>query len=244
MVYNGTSCGLNDCLFAPHFSLPVIQLVLRSLNPGYHSADIDIGEMFLNFTLGEEVRPYSGVDISHIKLRRGDWDKAASAPEWWTSAQPPLEWEDQRTRHWERWCRNWMGLRDSPYRSLQMLLTAKVIAYGRRNDPGNAFGWKEVILNLPGSWDYDSTMPWVYKRTAEGHIASEIYIYVDDGKVTGVDLLRCWYAARQFASVCSRLGIQDASRKRTEPSLTPGPWAGSVLHTRDGLTALVTENQA
>ena len=66
MVYNGTSSGLNDCLYAPHFGLPVIRHALRSLLPGYHQADIDVAEMFLNFNLGERNatavlrgRPYS-----------------------------------------------------------------------------------------------------------------------------------------------------------------------------------------
>jgi hypothetical protein len=98
MVYNGTSCGLNNSLFAPHFSLPVIQLVLRSLMPGYHSADIDIGEMFLNFMLGEEVRPYSGVDVSSIKAGKAD---AVQASDWWTGNGDALAWEKGWPRNWE-----------------------------------------------------------------------------------------------------------------------------------------------
>ena len=31
MVYNGAASGINECLFAPHFGLPVILYVLRSL---------------------------------------------------------------------------------------------------------------------------------------------------------------------------------------------------------------------
>ena len=136
-----------------------------------------------------------------------------------------------------------MGLRDSPYRSLQMLLIAKTIAYGDRRDRNNPFHWEEVILNLPGSWHYDPTMPWVYKLRWDKNLACEIYIYVDDGKTTGWSRLACWQASRRFASVCSHLGIQDAARKRTEPSRTPGPWAGSVIHTEDGVRALVTQKK-
>jgi len=43
-----------------------------------------------------------------------------------------------------------------------------------------------------------------------------------------------WQAARAYASCCARLGVQDASRKRTSPSETPGPWAGMVTHTDGG----------
>ena len=60
------------------------------------------------------------------------------------------------------------------------------------------------------------------------------YIYVDDGRATGHSAEACWAAIRRFASICTKLGIQDAARKRTEPSATPGPWAGTVVHTNDG----------
>eukprot|EP00956_Cyclotella_meneghiniana_P024772 scaffold50352_cov40-Cyclotella_meneghiniana.AAC.2 len=42
IVYNGTeSAGVNDCLWAAHFSLPTIQHVTRSLLPTYYQADLD-----------------------------------------------------------------------------------------------------------------------------------------------------------------------------------------------------------
>ena len=49
MVYNGTECGLNKSVWAPHFGLPMVQQTLHSLLPGYSQCDLDIGEMFLNF---------------------------------------------------------------------------------------------------------------------------------------------------------------------------------------------------
>ena len=57
MVYNGTSCGLDNSLFSPHFELSVVQHTLRSLQPGYFRADLDIAEMILSFILGEKVCP-------------------------------------------------------------------------------------------------------------------------------------------------------------------------------------------
>ena len=138
MVYDGTKSGLNACLFAPHFSLPVMVHTLRSLQEGYHSADLDVGEMFLNWWMGIMLRPYAGVDITHVRPEkvedREDWDK-------------------DRTRFWERWVRNFMGLRDSPYRSLQMMIMAKFVAYGDRKDKKKPFRWKSVVLNLPGDPD-------------------------------------------------------------------------------------------
>ena len=216
MVYNGTSSGLNDCLFAPHFGLPVIRHTLRSLQEGYHQADIDIAEMFLNFNLGSSLQPYSGVDLSSLKL------------------------DARGVKIWERWTRNFMGLRDSPYRSIQLMIMAKREAYGDHRDQKGPFHWGKIVLNLPGTRDYDPTLPWVMKVRYDGHLACEVYVYVDDGKVTGWNRAACWAAASRFSKIMARLGIQDASRKRTEPSTTPGPWAGSVAHTQSGVELLVS----
>lgn len=238
MVYNGTASGINDCLFAPHFGLPILLYVVRSLMSGYFQADMDIGEMFPNFMLGERLRPYSGVDVSHIRTTEGD-----------LSHHPPgllreiPDWEKARTRKWERWERNWMGLRDSPYRSIQMAMVARDMAYGDHTNPENPFQWDQVRMNLPGQFGYDPTLPWVYKQRKDGHLASELYLYVDDGRPTGYSDRQCWLASRRFCSMCSFLGIQDASRKRTSPSQTPGPWAGSVIHTDGKLVALISQKK-
>jgi hypothetical protein len=65
------------------------------------------------------------------------------------------EWEAERgMATWERWERNWMGLRDLPYRSLQWQVRLKYKVYGQRRDPRNPFHWDRVVLNLPGSRGY------------------------------------------------------------------------------------------
>jgi len=61
MVYNGTSCGLNDVLFAPRNCLPTVRHTLRAILPGYHQADLDVGKQFLNFCLHKSLREFSGV---------------------------------------------------------------------------------------------------------------------------------------------------------------------------------------
>jgi hypothetical protein len=233
MVYNGTSSGLNDCLFAPHFGLPTIRDTLRSLLPGYCQADIDIAEMFLNFILGEELRPYSGVDIRHVRTGKSDLKEGEKMP----------LWEQERTRAWERWVRNWMGLRDSPYRSIQLMIIAKEQAYGNRLDTNNPFQWSQVVLNLPFNWEYNPDLPWVFKVREDGDIACEVYCYVDDGKIIGRDKIECWRAAATFSKMLAYLGIQDAARKRTAPSTTPGPWAGSVSHSDGDVTLLVSQKK-
>ena len=133
MVYNGTSCGLNLALWAPNFGLPIVQHTLRALLPGYSQCDMDVGEIFLNFPLHPNLRPFAGVGITHIKIM-------------------PYEegWDQDRTRVWESWAKNFMGLIDSPYRSLQLLMHVKFIAYGERKYSLNPFQWSHAKLNLPG----------------------------------------------------------------------------------------------
>ena len=102
MVYNGTGCGLNDSIWAPHFGLPTVKHTLCSLLSGYYQCNLDIGEMFLNFLLNGTTKQMLGVDIQYIQSK----------------AVADAEWENGRPDHWERWCRNWMGLRDFLYRSI------------------------------------------------------------------------------------------------------------------------------
>jgi hypothetical protein len=90
------------------------------------------------------------------------------------------------------------------------------------------------MFNLPGSKGYRSDLPWVMKLRKDGHLAAEIFVYVDDGRTTGHSRDLTWKTARAYGSGCSRRGIQDASRKRTPPTETPGPWAGMVTHTEGG----------
>lgn len=220
LVYNGTSSGLNAALWAPRFGLPMLQDTLRSLLPNYHQCDLDVGEMFLCFNLGLKLRPYAGVDITHLRSSE--------------------EWEKHRKSSWERWVRNFMGMKDSPYRSIQLMLMIKWLAYGERSKEDNPFKWERVELNLPGSENYDPTLPWVMKVRRDGHLACEIYIYVDDCRITGWSKLECWRAARRLSQIINHLGLQDAFRKRTEPVTNPGPWAGGVTCTENRVVITVT----
>ncbi len=83
--------------------------------------------------------------------------------------------------------------------------------YGNRRDPRNPYRWDKVKLNLPGSKGYRSDLPWVMKVRSDGHLAAEIFVYVDDGRLTGHSLELTWKAARTYGAGCSRRGIQDVS---------------------------------
>ena len=225
LVYNGTSSGLNDALWAPRFGLPMLEDTLRSLLPNYFQCDLDVGEMFLCFNLGMDLRPYAGVDITYMRN---------------TSRATQEDWEKGRDRTWERWHRNFMGMKDSPYRSIQLMLMMKKLAYGKRTDQNNPYQWERVELNLPGSEDYDPTLPWVMKVRIDGHLACEIYVYVDDCRITGWSKLECWRAARRLSGILNFLGCQDAFRKRTEPVVEAGPWSGGVTSTAGMVLVTVT----
>jgi hypothetical protein len=137
-----------------------------------------------------------------------------------------------------------MGLRDSPYRSLQWQVRLKLVAYGDRKNVTNPFHWDRVVLNLPGSPGYRADLPWVMKIRVDGHIAAEIFVYVDDGRAIGHSAEMAWRVARFYAAMCARLGVQDAARKRTSASRTPGPWAGTVTHTdQDQVCGMVSQEK-
>ena len=103
--------------------------------------------MFLNFLLNNTTKEMLGVDVHHVR------SKEAS----------DLDWETNRPGDFERWCKNWTGLRDSQYRSIQLLIRLKIEAYGNWWDRSNPFHWERVIYNLPGTKDYRPGFPWVMK---------------------------------------------------------------------------------
>ena len=44
IVYNRTSSGLNDALWALHFSLQTVNIMLHGLEEGSYQADMDVKE--------------------------------------------------------------------------------------------------------------------------------------------------------------------------------------------------------
>jgi hypothetical protein len=172
MVYNGTQSGLNDSLWAPWFRLPTIEQHLRAVMPGTYMADLDIGEQFLNFILHEKTQVFAGVDLTSYF---------------------PAELTTGSTVLWERWTRCGMGFRSSPYQAVQGTLHAEEHIRGDPLDPTNPFHFDVVVLNLPGSVDYNPWKPWVFKmRSRDGRIACDLFIYVDDVRTTGPDDLETW----------------------------------------------------
>ena len=219
MVYDGTKSGLNDAIWVPSFPLPTVDTMLRAVTFNTAMSDFDLGDCFLNFVLHVTMQALCGIDLS--KFCGSDGDVL-----------------------WERWVRAAMGLKSSPYQAVQAVLVAREVALGDRLDENNAFRWKLVKLNLPGSREYDPSIPWVAKFRSDGTLAADLFMYVDDGRVTAPNKLECKLATRQAASRLNFLGIQEAARKRRWGSRKPGAWAGSVVTTdSESVNVLVSQEK-
>ena len=58
-----------------------------------------------------------------------------------------------------RWARLWMGFCPSAYLAVRYLSLALETAMGNPKSDENPMRWDRVVLNLPGSEDFDPTMP-------------------------------------------------------------------------------------
>jgi hypothetical protein len=99
IVYKTTSSGLNVYLWAPWFSLPTINTIVRALEEGTFMSNLDIAEMFFNFVLEAKCQRLAGVELTHYIEKR--------------------EGAGGRTRHLALWARCLMGATLSPYQTGQ-----------------------------------------------------------------------------------------------------------------------------
>jgi hypothetical protein len=145
MVYDTSISGLNDAVWVPRFVLPTINTHLRSVGPSTYMGDIDVGEMFLNLMLTEEVGCLAGVDLTRF-----------------------VDYEGEGVLS-ERWSCALMGFTGSLYQACQGMNVAEEVIRGNHEAPTNIFGWSKVVMNMPGVDGYVCTMPWVYKIGPDGN---------------------------------------------------------------------------
>ena len=122
-----------------------------------------------------------------------------------------------------------MGLSPSPYSSVQGSTRAKRVIMGNQRDDNNPFAWHSIRLNLPGTADYNPTLPWMLKICKDGLVASDIAQYVDDVRIMAPTEELAWLSSSKMARGLAFLGLQDAARKMRMPSQTPGAWAGVTV---------------
>jgi len=213
VVFNGTSCGLNEAVWAPNFWLPTADTMSRSIGYNYKFVDIDLGEMFLNFPLHPSLQLYSGVDLSPFGKQL-------------QKELPDLKWPDKK-KFYAKWTRDWMGFAPSPEWACRFYYIAEEFVRGDEKEPQNPLRWDKVILNLFGNKDYNPALPSVIKwNSLAKMMAGDLKAYVDDLRAIGWSLEHAWQIARYVASRLQFLGIQDAARKRR---IDNGPWAGSIF---------------
>ena len=114
MVYDGTSSGLNDTMFAPNFWLPSARSAANVMGFGTWMADMDFGEMFHNFPMHPRVRPFAGVEVGSLASSIRSLEK----PE---GKQRPTKL---------RWTRLFMGMRSSPYLAIRHYYWGEEFARG------------------------------------------------------------------------------------------------------------------
>ncbi|KAL7559397.1 hypothetical protein ACA910_008018 [Epithemia clementina (nom. ined.)] len=208
MVYDGTKSGLNECLYAPWFPLPDGDALVNTLDDGYWCINNDYGEMFLNFWLHPELQQFSGMDFTTLYGPSKDGGMNI-----------------------EVWARCPMGQSPSSYITVQQTRHLKRIMFGDRTNPNNVFAWNHVLLNLPGTANYQPGIPWISKHCSSGVIAADAQDYVDDLWGTAPTENDAWRVGSLIAKTAAYHGIQDAARKRREQMHRPGAWAGIVCGT-------------
>ena len=97
---------------------------------------MDVGEMFLNFLLHNNIKAYYVVNLALLKDLKG-FDKDIQC----------------------RWSRTWMGFKPILYLAVRQLLIAEDQARGDYLDQNNPFYWDEVKLNFPCTTKFNPELP-------------------------------------------------------------------------------------
>ena len=219
VVFDGTSSGLNNSLWAPNFYLPSSRSAALLLTfTSWWMADVDFGEMFHNFFVATKIRKYSGVDITplvpHLRY--------------------PLK-RDKKGSCVVRWTRLFMGMRPSPFNSVRYYYLGEEFVRGDPSHKSNPMRYDSIRLNLPCMVGYNPELPKVMKWNeqaldGEGAVAGDVITFVDDGRITGHSKENCHNVHRRFSSRVQYLGMQDAPRKFRPPSQDKaGAWTGTIF---------------
>ena len=208
MVYDATRSGLNAALWTPSFALPTADDLTDLISSDSWLMDLDMGEMFLNFPLGKNLRAHCGVDL-----------------------RPYLGTPGQKETLWERWERCVMAMKPSGYWSTKYVHLADEWVYGNRHNPANPLAWDSVRINLPGTAEYDPRKSWFSRVTVTNELVGWLTKYIDDLRPVGNSNEHCWQVGHTVASRYGYLGIQVSTRKTRPPSQDPGAWAGILVST-------------
>ena len=232
LVYDGTKGGLNAVLWAPSFFLPDFSTSLMFLSFNSWVVDSDFGDMFLNFPLDERLQPYAGISLQPFESEM-------------LAAMPGLRGPDGRVprMHWDRL---FMGLKPSPCISVRHYYWGEEFVRGDPSLEDNPFAFDRVILNLPGTRDYDPRHAKVLKwDSRKNRLAGDLITYIDDSRGAGSSAEHAWQVRRRHASRMQYLGMQDAPRKAEAPTHgQPRDWIGGSLRiTPDGIWVSIPDQK-
>ena len=199
IVYDGTSCGLNESLWAPNFFLPSSKSAALVLSfSTTWMADANFGEMFHNFPMDERIQKHSGVDVGQLRNHL-------------TSGAGEMV----------RWARLFMGMKPSPYNSVRHCYWCEEFARGDPARVTNPMRYDRIRLNLPGMTSYDPQLPklmkWNELTGGGGKVDGDITTFVDDVRMTGYSKENCLGVHRQFASMVQYNGPPRCSAKVQTP---------------------------
>jgi hypothetical protein len=224
VVFDGTSSGLNETLWAPNFYLPSARAASLTLSFSTWMGDMDFGEMFHNFFMDPQIRKCAGIKIKPIasKLMHLPFSPTMSGSSSLQESPKP---------EFLRWTRLFMGMKPSPYNAIRHYYWGEEFARGNPALSSNPMSFNRIILNLPGSKDYDPGLPKVMKwNDKANNLAGDVVTFVDDVRFTGYSKANCQAVRRQFASRIQFLGMQDAPRKFRPPSQDQaGAWTGTIF---------------
>jgi hypothetical protein len=115
-IFHAEANKLNDRLWTPSFSLPMINSLLQIVDKHTLMANWDMSEMFLNLNLHPDTLKFACIDIVPLELPKEDYP-----------------------RQWMCWTRNLMGFKVLSYNLVRMYLVAEEIIWGDCHNRSNAF---------------------------------------------------------------------------------------------------------
>ena len=77
------------------------------------------------------------------------------------------------------------------------------IGYELDMDASNPLQWSHAKLNPTLDKSYTPKLPWAMKARSDGNLASEVFIYVDNGHIIAHSELVCWQAENIYFSICN-----------------------------------------
>ena len=147
LVFNGSSCGLNDSTWSSKLWLPMVGTMIRLLHFNYAVVDIDLGEMFLNFHIHESLQNNVGIDLTPFsrQLQESGLDLCLKGKK-----------NQQIAAKWNRLC---FGINQSLEHVVTFYYIAEEFVRGNPLDTSKPLYRDRVVLSLLGNSDFSPTLP-------------------------------------------------------------------------------------